>query len=726
METSHAELAAKDAKIEELTHQANGVRDIGNDSPSVRNLLPAAEIGGGRSREVSESSNGKYVALLDENESLKEQYGQLQSELEQQQIVTDQVRREASAFLEEMRTLAESEGSWASSEKHAREIETLKREVSEWKARYSKAKSQVRNLRSSTYGSGSGKVTAFPHQQVAMGSVDASYVSPTGRILDVNVTKFQVAMDDFLLKTRTTPPKQLMDHLHNLVQATRLISQDVTSADASSNDTNDLAANGGSSNKGTEKSSSNSRGTDALQAELAQATSVVSATATHLITTTRNHAIAGGISPMFLLDAAATDLSASVIDLIRLAKVKPSPAGAIGASGSLSSITTNLTEQSEHDLAATGLGQSPSQSQRSDKTPYIGHSKSHNRTHSRTHSRSHSISSSTGLQTPALVSSASMTSTVPQGIPASNSMQFAQTSPTSANTSRTASYSRQHTAAVSQTSPGYSHHRQASSNNNSSGSNQVNYSTPSGDKYSNGTAPSSPLFSKQQPADQSFDYTTSEISPMKAPASENRRAAEDQHHYQHHSRTASGSGHYQSPSMSSFGNLPTTSTPKSTHHTSHRNVIMVDPEKKTVGELQVYLETQTASVIDSIQQLLTGIKGSSNYAEVRHSIYETISTVKPVIDATSRSMTQTRNWRLRDLGKYIVDSLESCCERMGALSLDSSVFDENLIPDKQFKQRLAGISFDMARCTKELVKTVEEVSLKFEINELDQEIEKVK
>ena len=39
--------------------------------------------------------------------------------------------------------------------------------------------------------------------------------------------------------------------------------------------------------------------------------------------------------------------------------------------------------------------------------------------------------------------------------------------------------------------------------------------------------------------------------------------------------------------------------------------------------------------------------------------------------------------------------------------------------DKHFKQRLAGIVFDVAKCTKELVKTVEEASLKEEIDYLN-------
>lgn len=52
----------------------------------------------------------------------------------------------------------------------------------------------------------------------------------------------------------------------------------------------------------------------------------------------------------------------------------------------------------------------------------------------------------------------------------------------------------------------------------------------------------------------------------------------------------------------------------------------------------------------------------------------------------------------------------------GVLTRDNN--DEDYA-DKNFKQRLAGIAFDVAKCTKELVKTVEEASLKDEISYLN-------
>jgi len=53
--------------------------------------------------------------------------------------------------------------------------------------------------------------------------------------------------------------------------------------------------------------------------------SKVSATANNLITASKNHAAAGGLSPVSLLDAAASHLTAAVVDLVKMVKIRPTP-----------------------------------------------------------------------------------------------------------------------------------------------------------------------------------------------------------------------------------------------------------------------------------------------------------------------------------------------------------------------------------------------------------------
>lgn len=581
----------------------------------------------------------KYVTLLNQFQQLQDQDDKLRQELKQQQIVTEQVKQEASAFLEEMRTLAESESGW-NSENKSKEIESLKKEVQEWKSRYSKAKAHVRNLRASSYAA---SPTAFPHQQV--NNIDSSLISPTGKILDVSVTKFQLSMDDFLVKARTTSPKHLMDHLHNVVSATRVITKDVI------------------------ENQDNSYKDDS---QLKQGINLVTNTASHLITTTRNHSTSNGLSPMFLVDAAASDLASAVIELIRLAKIKPT------AGNSTFNLSTN-NEYTEREYTPVSTpanssinGQSPQSNFNASPHTYDNHSPINtvDRKQKGKHHSTNPSASSSILQSDAATQSPSST----QSKHYSGHYTHTSTGSTSSKASR--NYENQYSP-----SHGSANNHDAVNGRTSPHDSITHTRSISIDKPSRSTPPPQP---KTQAQAQS--RLLSEVPVQQQPRLQPPRA------------------------------------PLMMHSNSSQSSIMIDPEKKTVAELQEYLESQTVAVIDSIQELLTGIKGTSNYSQVRNDMTTVISTVEPVIDATAKSMTQTRNWKLRDLGKYILDSLQSCCERMSNLYTDSNPFDDGLIPDKQFKQRLAGISFDMARCTKELVKAVEEVSLNMEISEIDHEL----
>ena len=82
-------------------------------------------------------------------------------------------------------------------------------------------------------------------------------------------------------------------------------------------------------------------------------------------------------------------------------------------------------------------------------------------------------------------------------------------------------------------------------------------------------------------------------------------------------------------------------------------------------------------------------------------------------------MNQTRNAQLKEHGSWVVKSLEDCYHRMDILCKPPQDSNDGQFADKNFKQRLAGISFDIAKCTKELVKTGEEASLKEDIAYLD-------
>ncbi|KAL6945446.1 hypothetical protein ACO0QE_002899 [Hanseniaspora vineae] len=149
-----------------------------------------------------------------------------------------------------------------------------------------------------------------------------------------------------------------------------------------------------------------------------------------------------------------------------------------------------------------------------------------------------------------------------------------------------------------------------------------------------------------------------------------------------------------------------------------------------LNELLLYLEHQTIDVISTIQSLLSSIKQpSSKTGELRYESFAINKVVGQMVEATRVSMDQTRHTQLKEYGGWVIQSLEDCRRRMNILctlgsDYTSDGFERKTLEkldtdssyaDKHFKQRLAGIAFDVAKCTKELVKIVEEATLKEEI-----------
>ena len=236
---------------------------------------------------------------LGENSEWQQRYESLERELANQRHTTEEVRQEASQFLQEMRIL--SHQSVEAVEKEDRlldQIAQLERDVRDWKSRYAKSKSQARSLRSSVMGLPQANGSA---PEFARG---AAFTSPTGLIKDFHITRFQLAIDELLHMARDSDYEALIESMKNVVMAVREITSDM-----------DTSENGAS-----EASSKQIK----LKAR-------VSHSANHLITTAKSHASAAGIAPVSLIDAAASHLTAAVVDIVRALKIRPSSADELSA-----------------------------------------------------------------------------------------------------------------------------------------------------------------------------------------------------------------------------------------------------------------------------------------------------------------------------------------------------------------------------------------------------------
>jgi hypothetical protein len=217
----------------------------------------------------------------------------LQIELQEQQQVTEEVRREAAGFLMEMKALSEqSHSRWEQEERLSSEVHRLEEEIKQWKGRYAKAKTQLRHLRASSTG-------IELQSDVNAIARDNELLEENGLINDIHVTKFQISIDELLRTARFEDYNLVMQQVKAVVIAVRHVLRDV-----------ELASNRD----------------DGLTTSRTKATRKVSATANNMITASKNFASSCGLSPVSLLDAAASHLSTAVVELIRLVKIRPSPA----------------------------------------------------------------------------------------------------------------------------------------------------------------------------------------------------------------------------------------------------------------------------------------------------------------------------------------------------------------------------------------------------------------
>ena len=243
-------------------------------------------------------------------ENLDKVHQELRSSLLRQDKITTEVKQEAAGFLNQMKALSErSHESQEREETLVREVQKLEKEVQDWKGRYAWRRTQSGTLRASAM--------AVSSQQANAGQLnkDNEFRAQDGLVMDIHITKFQIAIDELLHSARGDEPNAVLTRVKPVVVAVRDITVDL----------------------GDTKPSQD----DAIQ-QKQKLRMKVSATANNLITASRNFAISKGVSPVSLLDAAASHLTSSIIELIRLVKVRPTP-------------VQELEEQEEND----GIADSP-------------------------------------------------------------------------------------------------------------------------------------------------------------------------------------------------------------------------------------------------------------------------------------------------------------------------------------------------------------------------------
>ncbi|QIW99514.1 hypothetical protein AMS68_005032 [Peltaster fructicola] len=224
----------------------------------------------------------------------------LEQELATQKKLTDEVRAESLANLLEMRQLSQQNDEAVEREEQlASQVSVLKREAEEWRDRYARVKVQNKSLRASTMGLGL-------HTSFSDGDLrEQGLISPDGLVKAVDMTKFQLTIDDLLKSARQIDTTAMIESVRQVTFSVQSITSDI-----------------GTDGYPTPSPSPHSPDSPAA-VSVARLKARVTGTANSLITATKQHANAGGLSPVALLDAAASNLTASVIELVKAVGIKP-------------------------------------------------------------------------------------------------------------------------------------------------------------------------------------------------------------------------------------------------------------------------------------------------------------------------------------------------------------------------------------------------------------------
>ena len=229
----------------------------------------------------------------------------LQQELSNQQKLTKEVREQATTLLHEMRDLSkQNDETIEQEEKLATQVSKLEKEIDAWRQRYARVKAQNKNLRAS-------------HMSLGLNSsFDAGslmrkegLMSENGIVKDVDVTRFQLSVDELLQVARQSNTDAMLDTVKNVAVCVQSITSSIGTDGYPTPSPSPLSPDGGHQQQTHSVSKMKAR---------------VTGTANSLITQTKLHASASGLSPVALLDAAASNLTAAVVELVKAVGIRPS------------------------------------------------------------------------------------------------------------------------------------------------------------------------------------------------------------------------------------------------------------------------------------------------------------------------------------------------------------------------------------------------------------------
>lgn len=275
---------------ERATTHASSLRSIQHELDVARDAHAALrEQTDASARAASDEAGewrGRASALEDELRRLEAEHANCGQGGADEAVVAE-LQGEVKSLVEELNALSvQNEDLVLASERAREAYGALEAQLAESRKQFQAARTELRNLKATS--------VMFTSQPM---SEDHLPASPDGNIADMHVSSFQGAIDNLLQVARSSQPTGVLPAMKAIVEAVTAIGEDVKAFEDHPNLDVDVSK---------------------LESLKHDSTTRLGA----LMTAARNHAMASGLSPVGLIDAAAGTLSANVVEIIKLLKIR--------------------------------------------------------------------------------------------------------------------------------------------------------------------------------------------------------------------------------------------------------------------------------------------------------------------------------------------------------------------------------------------------------------------
>ncbi|GAA5908347.1 uncharacterized protein JCM6883_004358 [Sporobolomyces salmoneus] len=565
----------------------------------------------------------------------EEEMERMRQDLGAAEDLANELRGEVSSLVDELRQVNERcEDLQLELDKERRDKEEKEREARDWKEKWQSAKTELRNI----------KATSQLFTSTINVERDYMPASSDGLINDTSIAAFQTSIDDLLEAARSKEPSSVISHARQVVSAVEKIDLDVQAISPSRYNSLSL------------------QDQDIVNSLKAK----INATLSNLMTASKNHATSFGVSPVSLLDAAASHLASTIVELVRILKIRRTT-GQPTRSGSLDPSTTSSSRFNNRE-----------------PMPSLAEDSSYHRT-----APSSSSLSSPPTQTrevPSSLSTSPPTATKSNGYVSGGVSSLVSSSTAGvrnaleamgiASSSSAASRSSLEKDRDSSSIPEPPQRRYDEQPISSPQSDYGAQSQPGYNSFQQSNSYGSSQYNDQSSANNNEDQRFNQYG--QAEQYRSRDSYDDQrqqHQYDGYSQQQQGNDmqDYGSPGMRG-------------HETN-------------VDELKSYIENQTEAIVHSIQSLLSAIRSGSQGEQLNENLTQIITIVSSIVAISKDALPRTGT--SGEEGESILNDLTNHCDKLSEMQSETSQGGLQSFT-KQTKQQMATASFGVAKSLKQL------------------------